>query len=178
MLAAGSRGQRTVEAVLGPDEVGDVGPPGRVRVVVERRPEAGDVVVGRPVDEPLDHEVLERRADGVQIGDLLARGGGDEGSLLRHLDDEPLGGERAQRLADRRPRDLERLDEIALDQPLPRAHPPLVDRPPELLHHLTPERSRAPGDRRARQRQSAALGLRCLHAVRVPCAHWPAGMPR
>jgi hypothetical protein len=73
------------------------------------------LVAGQP-GELVRRKALEQPAQRIQIARLLQRDGSDLGPAVRHDDDQLLGFEPAQRLANRRSADTQHLAQLALDQ--------------------------------------------------------------
>jgi len=73
----------------------------------------------RPLDEPAHGQRLKRDAHRVEVAGLVRGRRVDHGALLRNSHHEPLGGELAQHLADRRAGDPDLLDQLTRDEPLP-----------------------------------------------------------
>src|SRR4051812_20721696 len=125
-------------------ELGDVGgvgaprgPPGVVGLEAEAK--LGELLWARPT------QADERRQSGPESGLRRAGGKGPTGAPGADLDDAQ-GLERAQRLADRRPSDLEALREVALvRESLALRNPTAEDRLADLEEHVVQHAHAASG---------------------------------
>ena len=147
-LVPGAVEQDVVEVVLRRQHLLDVGAPmlGEPLDLPERSAQLLDLVIGGAADEPAAGERLERGSHLVQVGRLLGGGHDDDRALLGNRRHQSLGGELAQHLADRGPRDARLLDQLALDQPLAGLQAEIEDRLTQHVEHLLAKRRGHPAD--------------------------------
>ena len=111
----------------------------------------------------LHRQSLQRGAQGVDLGDVLAGDGGDGGTAMRLVDDEAFLLELEERLADRAAAHVQHPREVVLDQPRTGGEAPgedrLADRVDDVVHQ------HAPAARRGKRVLEAVLHRSCLQST-------------
>ena len=98
---------------------------------LERRPHRLDLLVGHRIDRAADHLALDDAPQVVQTAEVVEVDAGGHGRALRQRDDEALGLEPADRLADRDVTDAEALLQLGDLDPLARLDLAREQRPPQ-----------------------------------------------
>ena len=117
----------------------------------ENRFEGREVGGGGAGAGVLDREALQGGAQAVDLGDVLARGGGDGGAAVGLVDDEALLLQLEERLADRAAADVEHPGEVVLDQPLAGGDAAGEDRLAHRVDDVVHQDARGAGGRSALQ---------------------------